>query len=95
MNHYSLNLLALAIAIFGQAIACGLCAELALSRSRPRFSRLSWAMLAAAAALLALHHGYSLELAMRTGLYDLRQSLLAAVVALLGVLALFGLRQQA
>lgn len=83
MNDYTLSLLALGLAIFGQALACGLATERALLKTWPAALRQRWAALAAGTGLLALQHGYSLELAMNYGLYDLRQSILAAVAATL------------
>jgi hypothetical protein len=94
MNDYTLNLLALSIAIFGQAVACGLSAELALLKSLPGSTRRLWALVAAGAGLLALQHGYTLELAWRIGLFDLRQGLFAAASAALMGLAVFGFRRQ-
>ena len=50
--------------------------------------------MAVTAMLLALYHGYTLELALLTGLYDLRQALLGCVVSLLFALGLYGFRRQ-
>jgi hypothetical protein len=44
--------------------------------------------------LLALHHGYSLELAILIGLYDMRQAVLAGLVGIFFALGVFGFRQQ-
>jgi hypothetical protein len=50
--------------------------------------------IAIASLLLALHHGYALELAVRTGLYDMRQAVLAGLVGLLFALGINALRRQ-
>jgi hypothetical protein len=50
--------------------------------------------MAVAAMLAALYHGYTLELALRTGLYDLRQAVLSAVIAMLFALGIYGFRRE-
>lgn len=95
MNDFVLNLLALLTALAGQAAACGLGTALFLSKSASIVTRRTALALAGGAGLLALQHGYALELALRTGLYDLRQALLAAGAAVLIGLAVGGLRRQA
>lgn len=94
MNAYLLSLAALAAALIGQAVAAGLATGLFLRKGLPAGPRRSWIALALGGALLTLHHGYTLELALRTGLYDLRQAVLAALVALLFALGTNGLRRQ-
>ncbi len=87
MSLYAFSLLALVVALAGQSLAAGVAFERALGRPL----HLGWLALALAAMLLALHHGYTLELALRAGLYDLRQAVLAALAAALsggGVLLL-------
>ena len=53
------------------------------------------AALAIASLIFALQHGYALELAVRTGLHDLRQAVLAGCASLLLALAVYGLRRLA
>ena len=60
-----------------------------LRRIIPGFRGIDFASL-----LLALHHGYALELAVRTGLYDMRQAVLAGLVGLLFALGINALRRQ-
>lgn len=91
MNPYPLAVLSLALALLAQCCATGLAT---LAAMRPPYRRTRMA-LAIGLALLALQHGFSLELALRTGLFDLRQSLLAAGVSLLLLFGLAGLRQAA
>jgi hypothetical protein len=95
MSSFALAVFALAIALIAQAVAAVLATELFLYKCRPSPARRSWLALAIGSLLLALHHGYALELALSTGLHDLRQALLAAVAALLVVLAVSGLRRLA
>lgn len=94
MNPHLLTLLTLVAALIGQAIAAGLATEIFLRKGLPGGLRRAWIALALGGALLTLHHGYTLELALRTGLYDLRQAVLAALVALLFALGTDGLRRQ-
>jgi len=95
MNPYALTLFFLAAALLAQAIASGLACEMMLRRDLSAGERRPWAGLAIGALLLGLHHGYTLELALRTGLYDLRQAVLAGLAALLTTLAVRGFRRRA
>lgn len=95
MSSFSLAVFALAIALIAQAVAAGLATECFLHRGSPSLTRRSWLALAIGSLLLALHHGYVLELALSTGLHDLRQALLAGAAALLSALAVSGLRRRA
>ncbi|MBK7900025.1 MAG: hypothetical protein KA603_14885 [Azonexus sp.] len=79
MNPYDATLFALVAALAGQALAAGIAFERGLGRPRHR----AWLALAVGSLLLALHHGYTLELALRAGLYDLRQAILAALAGAL------------
>jgi hypothetical protein len=83
MNSYSLSLLALSLGLLGQSIAGGLAFERFFHRSRSAAQSRHWLALAIGALLLALHHGYALELALKTGIHDLRQAILAGVAGLL------------
>lgn len=94
MNGYELTVWALAAALAGQAYAAGLAIECYLLRGQPAARRRLWLALAVGALLLALHHGYTLELALRTGLHNLRLALLAAGAAACYGLATHALRRQ-
>lgn len=94
MNSYSLTLLALNGAVLAQSLAAALAIRTYLRKNQPTTSSRSWLALTLGSLLLTLHHGYTLELALRTGLYDLPQSLLAFLVGILFALGVFGLRRQ-
>lgn len=95
MNAYTLALTCGLTGLIAQAYAAGLATELFLRRDASRSTRLLWISIAIGALLLALQHGYALELALRTGLYDLRQAMLGALAALLFAFAVFLLRRRA
>lgn len=90
MSSYGLTLLALLGALVAQSIATGIALELAFRKPYRRH----WLVMGIGSGLLALHHGNALELSLRTGLYDLRQAALAAIVAVFLALGLFGLRRE-
>lgn len=95
MNHYILTLWSLAIALVVQSLATGLSIEIYLRKELASALRRSWLAVAIGSLLLALHHGYTLELALRTGLYDMRQAVLAALIAIFFGLGVFGLWRNA
>ena len=95
MSAYLLTLLALSGALLALSLAAGLATECFLRRDLGATARRSWLALAIGALLFALHSGYALELAVSTGLHDLRQALLAAAGALLLALAAYGFRRRA
>lgn len=95
MNPYLLAVLALLLAAIAQTSAAWIAAESFWRKGQGSSSRRSWLALTLAAGLLALHSGYTLGLALRTGLYDLRQAVLAALIGLLFALGIYGLRRQA
>ena len=86
MSAYSIAIYSLIGALLTQSIAAGLSVELFLRRDLPRNVSRTW--------LLTLHHGYALELAVRTGLYDMRQAVLAGLVGLFFALGINALRRQ-
>lgn len=94
-NPYLLAVLALLLAAVAQSSAAWLATELFLRQGQDSTRRRSWLAIALGAALLALNTGYSLELALRTGLYDLRQAILGALVGLLFALGIYALKRQA
>lgn len=95
MNDYTQSVVALLLALLVQFFAAGMATDVFLRRELNTQARHSWLALAIASLIFALHHGYALELALRTGLYDWRQSLLAAVAALLIAYAVSQFRRQA
>jgi len=91
MSDYGLTLLALVLALVAQSVASGLALEVALRQP----GRRAWMAVAIGAGLLALQHGYTLELGLRTGLYDLRQGVLGVVGGICLAAGVIGLRRQA
>ncbi|MDD2742448.1 MAG: hypothetical protein PHV02_09250 [Rhodocyclaceae bacterium] len=94
MSAYHLSLWALAVALISQSAATGWATEVVLRKYVAKGLRYAWMAMAVAAMLAALYHGYTLELALRTGLYDLRQAVLSAVIALLFALGIYGFRRE-
>ena len=95
MNSYTLNLAFLFAALLCQAAISGTSLECWLRRDLPRRQRGAWLALSLAALLFALNQGYALELAVRTGLYDFRQSALTLLASLLAAYAVYRFRRQA
>lgn len=93
MNLYTLTLLALLLGLAAQAVVAGLSLEMGLRRELPRPRRLAWLALGCGGLLLALHHGYWLELAVRTGLHDFDRAVLAALSGLFTALAVVAFRR--
>jgi len=94
MSSYSIAMWCLIAALIAQSVAAGLSIELYLRRDLPRNLSRTWLAIAIACLLLVLHHGYTLELAMRTGLHDMRQAILAGLIGLFFALGIYGLRRQ-
>lgn len=94
MSSYHLSIFALLLALMAQAGAAGLAIECYLRKELPRAVSRTWLAIAIASMLLALHHGYALELAVRTGLHDVRQALLLALVGIFFGLGAYGFRRQ-
>lgn len=83
MSAYELSLWLAGTAFIVQTLVAGLGIETALRRNAaPPVRRIALAA-AIAALLLSLTQGYALELALRTGIYDLRTAGLHCVAALL------------
>lgn len=95
MNGYLLAIGLFVTGLLAQSYAAGLSIEMFLRREQARSERRMWLALAIASLLLALQHGYGLELALRTSLYDLRQAMLGGGAALLYALVVFRLRREA
>ena len=95
MSSHALAQFALLGALLAQSYVTGLATELFLRKEQSSLARRSWLALAIASLIFALHHGYALELAVRTGLHDLRQAVLAGCASLLLALAVYGLRRLA
>lgn len=89
MSHYALAVISLALALATQCIAVGI---VTLAALRPPYRRAAMA-LAIGLSLLALHHAFNLELALHTGIFDLRSSLLAAGVSVLLLFGVMGFRR--
>ena len=93
MNGYTLAVWALAAAFGTQAFAAGLSIECCFLPGLARARRRAWMALSIGSLLLALHHAYSLELALRTSLHDPRQAVLAALAGFCFALAAFVFRR--
>ncbi len=92
MSSYQIAVLALIAGLAGQAIAGGLACERCLRAQAG--DRFLWLVLAGGALLLALAHAQALELAVHTGLHDLRQALLSGGGGLLYAIAVGGLSRR-
>ena len=95
MSGYTLTLLALIVALLAQFWATGVATGLFLRKKQPVLARRSWLALAIASLIFALQYAYLLELALSTGLYDVRQAILAACASLVVVAAIHGFRRLA
>jgi hypothetical protein len=95
MNAYTLTIFTLLAAMVVQVVVLALSIEGYLHNTHDRGLRWSWLSIAIGSLPLALHHGYALELAMRTGLYDTRQAVLLAVASLFLALGTYGFRLRA
>lgn len=93
MNPYTLTLWSLVVALIAQSLVAGLSIELFLRPSRATGLRRAWLAIAIGSLLLALHHGYTIELALRTGLYDMRQAVLAGLTSIFFALGFYGIRR--
>lgn len=94
MNSYSLTLAILLAASILQIWGSALAIESVLRKKQDGGLRRTWLAVAGSAMLIALHDGYALELALRTGLYDLRQAVLIGLAALLTAFAIHGFRRR-
>lgn len=92
MNPYLLAVLALLFAAIAETSIAWVATERCLQKGGGRRQGLAWLAIALGAGFLALQQGYILELALRTGLYDLRQAILAAIVALFLAFGVYGLK---
>lgn len=92
MNPYTLTLWSLALALVAQSLVAGLSIELFLRRDQAAGLRRAWLAIAIGSLLLALHHGYTIELALRTGLYDMRQGVLVGLTSIFLALGFYGIR---
>lgn len=88
MSAYSAAVVGLTLAFLAQCLAAGLAVRAAFGRPYQR----ACLGLAIAAGLLAVQDVYALELALRTGLFDLRQALLAGGAALFLMSAMLALK---
>lgn len=95
MSSYTLTLLALFAALIAQTAAAGVATECFLRRDQRALARWSWVAVAIAMLIFALQHGHAFELAISTGLHDVRQAILGCVGSLLMAAAVYGLRRLA
>ena len=95
MSSYSLTLMAWIVALIAQFWATGLATECFLRKEQSALAQRSWMAMALASLIFALQYAYLLELAVSTGLYDVRQAILAAVASLLIAATVYGFRRLA
>lgn len=94
LNPYSLSLIALVVGLFAYALASGLALERALRPVGRSSDRWLWATMGCGALLLGLYQGHSVELALKTGLYDLAQALRTSSAGGLMAIAVYGLTRR-
>lgn len=94
MNAYTLTLAILLCASILQIWTSALAIEGFLHHKQDGRLRRIWLAVAGAAMLFALHDGYALELALRTGIYDQRQAILVGLAALMMAYAIRSFRRQ-
>ncbi len=92
MSPYALAVFSLLLAAVAHTSAAWVAVERFLAQGEDKRRQRNWMILALTNALLCLQHGYTLELALRTGIYDFRQAMLAGLVAL--CLAFYCFRQR-
>lgn len=93
MNTYLLSLYFLFIAALSQALIGGFALKSSLQRDLPRERWRLWVALSIGTLLLALHHSYTLNLALQTGLYDFRQATLVMLARLATSFVVWQLRR--
>ena len=93
MNSYLLTIYFLLTAAVCQALIGAFALKSSMKRGLPTDRRRMWAAFSIGALLLALHHGYTLNLAAQTGLYDFRQATLAMLGALATTFAIWQIRR--
>ncbi|UCV22894.1 hypothetical protein [Ferribacterium limneticum] len=93
MNTYQLSLYFLFVAALSQALIGGLALKSALQRDLPSERWRLWVALSIGTLLLALHHSYTLNLALQTGLYDFRQATLVMLAGLATSFAVWQFRR--
>ena len=93
MNTYQLSLYFLFVAALSQALIGGFALKSSLQRNLPSERWRLWVALSVGTLLLALHHSYTLNLALQTGLYDFRQATLVMLAGLATSYAVWLLRR--
>jgi hypothetical protein len=93
MNTYQLSLYFLFVAALSQALIGGFALKSSLQRDLPSERWRLWFALSIGTLLLALHHSYTLNLALQTGLYDFRQATLVMLAGLATSFAVWQLRR--
>ncbi len=94
MNPYTLTLISLLSALVVHVLITWLAVGAYLHKGQKPGQGRSWLALAIGSMLFTLHHGYTLELAMRTGLYDMRQAILVGLAAIFFGLGVYGFKRQ-
>ena len=95
MSGHTLSVLALCVALLAQFWSAGVATGQFLRKEQSALAQRSWLALAIATLIFALQYAYLLEMAVSTGLYDVRQAVLAAVASLVIAAAAFGFRRLA
>lgn len=93
MNPYAVSLLCLIVALVGQLAAVRVLVA-RFFELRGRAGRSLWLALAGGMLILAVDHVFALERLLHTGLYDFRQSIHAALAAILLAYACIRLTRQ-
>ncbi len=94
MNSYALTLISLLTAMIVHVMITWMSIAAYLTKEKQPGLRRSWLAIATASTLFALHHAYTLELAMSTGLYDMRQAVLVGLAAIFLGLGVYGFKRQ-
>lgn len=94
MNPYSLTVISLLGAMIAHVVITSMAIGAYFSeRQKPGLSR-AWLAVAIGSTLFAVHHAYTLELALKTGLYDMRQAVFIGLAAIFIGLGVYGFRRQ-
>ena len=94
MNPYYLTLACLFVALSCQVTFSGLALQCWLDKAQPESRRRMWLAFCLAGLFLGVQNAHQLELAVRSGLFDLRQALFAVLAGLLAIYAQLLLRRQ-
>jgi len=95
MSSYALAVGALLTGLLAQSLATAVAVECFMRKGQTALAGRSWLALAVASLIFALQQGFALELAVSTGLHDLRQALFSGGASALLALAVYGFRRLA